>query len=79
MPATTAVHVFVELDKNSKIKIEFDVAEVTGAEIKSKAGVPADNDLARRSGGKLELITNEEIVPLKNGDQFVVFPPGTIS
>lgn len=79
MAVATAVHVFVEVDKTHKLKIEFDTPEATGGQIKSRAGVPADNDLALRNSGKLELITNDQVVPLKNGMHFVALPPGTIS
>lgn len=73
------VHIFVELNKNDKKKIEFDTDHVTGLQIKQRAGVPAEYDLARRHGQKLELVTNDQTVGIKNGDQFVALPPGTVS
>ena len=73
--AATTVHVFVEIDKHTKLKVEFETAEVTGRQIKEQAGVPLENDLARRQGQKLELVTNEQPVVLKNGDHFVSLPP----
>lgn len=76
---STIVHIFVELNKNDKRKIEFDTDRVTGLQIKEKAGVPSDFDLARRQGQKLELITNDQAIEIKNGEQFVALPPGTIS
>ena len=60
-------------------KLEFQQASVTGQEIKDKAGVPLDTDLARRVEGQLELVTNDKTVTIKNGDHFVVLPPGTVS
>lgn len=77
--ASTTVHIFVELNKNDKRKIEFDTDHVTGLQIKQQAGVPADYDLARRHGQKLELVTNDQTIEIKNGEHFVALPPGTIS
>jgi hypothetical protein len=72
-------HVFVEITKTDKRKVEFEKDTVTGEEIKLAAGVPLDSDLAQRVHGKLELVTNDKTVAIKNGDQFVALPPGTIS
>jgi hypothetical protein len=72
-------HIFVEITKTDKRKVEFDKDTVTGEEIKLAAGVPLDSDLAQRVHGKLELVTNDKTVAIKNGDQFVALPPGTIS
>lgn len=77
--ASTTVHIFVELNKNDKRKLEFDNDHVTGLQIKQRAGVPAENDLARRQGQKLELVTNDQTIEIRNGEHFVVLPPGTIS
>lgn len=77
--ASTTVHIFVELNKNDQRKIEFDTDHVTGLQIKQKAGVPADYDLARRQGQKLELVTNDQTIEIKNGEHFVALPPGTVS
>ena len=77
--AAMKIHIFVELNKNDKKKVEFDSDHVTGLQIKERAGVSAEYDLARRHGQKLELVTNEQTVEIKNGDQFVALPPGTIS
>jgi hypothetical protein len=76
---TTAVHVFVEIERNKQVKLEFENADVTGHQIKEKAGIPLDDDLALRHGQKLELITNDQPVTLTNGEHFVALPPGTIS
>lgn len=73
------VHVFVEIDRHTQKKIEFDTDQVTGAQIKTKAGVPLEDDLARRNGQKLDLVTNEQTITIKNGEHFVDLPPGTIS
>jgi hypothetical protein len=73
------IHIFVEIDRHTKKRLEFDTDQVTGAEIKTKAAVPLEDDLARRHGQKLDLVTNEQTITIKNGEHFVVFPPGTIS
>jgi hypothetical protein len=75
----TAIHIVVEVSKTDKRKLEFNHSEVTGQEIKEKANVPIDSDLARRVESKLELVANDEKITIKNGDQFVVLPPGSIS
>lgn len=77
--ATKVIHIFIEIDRNTRKELEFETREVTGRQIKERAGVPLDNDLARRQGQKLDLVTNDEPVTIKNGDHFVVLPPGTIS
>lgn len=74
------IHILVEVETHKPpVKVEFDTPEVTGRAIKDTAGVPLDNDLARREGQKLELVTNDELITIKNGDHFVSLPPGTIS
>ena len=73
------IHIFVEITKTDRREITFHEREVTGREIKAKAGVALDNDLALKDHGKLILITNDETVTLKDGEHFVVLPSGTIS
>jgi hypothetical protein len=73
------IHIFVEIDRKTRKKLEFSTPEVTGRQIKEQAGVPLENDLARRQGQKLDLVTNDQPITIKNGEHFVVFPPGTIS
>ncbi len=80
MTATqTTVHIFVEVTKTDKRKVEFDTDQVTGSQIKNAARVPLDSDLARRVDGQLVLVTNDETITIKNGDHFVSLPAGTIS
>ena len=82
MQTTTSktIHVFVEVENNKPpVKVEFDTSEVKGQDIKQRAGVPLENDLARRQGQKLELVTNDQTITIENGDHFVSLPPGTIS
>ena len=76
---STSVHIFVELSKTEQKKVDFNTDHVTGLQIKQQAGVPTDYDLARRQGQKLELITNDQTIEIKNGDHFVALPPGTVS
>ena len=73
------IHIVVEVTKDDHRKIEFDHSQVTGQEIKEKARVPVSDDLAKREHGKLVYIANSDLVPIKNGDHFAVFPAGTIS
>ncbi len=76
---STSVHIFVELSKTEQKKVEFNTDHVTGLQIKQQAGVPTDYDLARRQGQKLELVTNDQTIEIKNGEHFVALPPGTVS
>lgn len=76
---TLPIHIFVEIAKNDKKKVEFTTDQVTGLQIKEGAGVPADTDLAHRQGDSLELVTNEQTITIKNGEHFRVLPAGTIS
>jgi len=73
------VHIFVEIDKNKSIKVEFTSESVTGLQIKQAAGVPQDWDLGRKTGQKLEHIANDQQIQIKNGEHYVALPPGTIS
>ena len=76
----TRIHVFVEVTKTDQRKIEFDSDQVKGQEVKAAAGVPLENDLARREPGRnLVLVTNDETITIKDGEHFVSLPPGTIS
>jgi hypothetical protein len=77
--AATLTHIFVQINKDKQEKVEFDHTNVTGLEIKEKAGVPLGDDLALRVGEKLEQIANDQSITIKNGEHFVALPPGTIS
>ena len=74
-----SIHIFVEVTKTDHRKIEFQVDQVTGRQIKEAAKVSLDDDLAYKQEGKLVLVTNEETIKIKNGDHFVVLPHGSIS
>ena len=74
------IHVLVEAKLHEPpLQLDFDTDQVIGRTIKERAGIPLDNDLARRRGQKLELVTNDESIMIANGDHFVSLPPGTIS
>jgi hypothetical protein len=75
-----SVHIFIEIDgTRPPTKLEFDSPEVTGLQIKEKASVPPEDDLARRLGQRLELVVNDNVITIRNGEHFVALPPGTIS
>jgi hypothetical protein len=76
----TTIHIFVEVENfKPPVKVEFETDDVTGAEIKNGAHVPLTDDLAKRVGDRLEQVTNDQRVTIKNGEHFVALPPGTIS
>jgi hypothetical protein len=78
--ATKEIHIFVEVEPDKEpVRVEFETGEVTGREIKERAGVPLQDDLAIRRGKKLDLVTNDEKIAIKDGEHFVSLPPGTIS
>lgn len=68
------IHIFV-----GKTKVDFDTDQVTGRQIKERAGVSLDNDLAIKREDELVLVTNDEVITIKNGEHFVDLPAGTIS
>ena len=76
----TTVHIFVEINKNDQRKVEFESDHVTGGQIKVAAGVPAGFDIARRIGQKLgDVIKDDQVIEIKNGEHFVAVPAGTVS
>jgi hypothetical protein len=74
-----AVHIFLEVDRTTRKKLEFNTDRVSGRQIKEKGDVPLDWDLAKRQGERLELVTNDRIIEIRDGEHFVALPPGTIS
>jgi len=50
-------------------------ARTTGAVIKEKAGVPADDQLFRIEGSKEIEIGNDEPIEVHHGERFVATPP----
>jgi len=79
MTEIKTIHIFVEITKTDHRKLEFTTDQVKGRQIKEAAGVPLDSDLAAREEGKLNLVTNDETITIKEGKHFVVLPPGSIS
>lgn len=75
----TSVHIFLEIDHSKQEKLEFSTDRVTGREIKERGDIPLGDDLAKRQGDRVELVTDDQVVEIKNGDHFIALPPGTIS
>lgn len=81
MPEHEATHMKSEtvlIFVNDK-KVSFETDDVTGAQIKSAAGVPADYSLYRRAKGSNEPIGDAEQVDIKEGEHFFTRPPSNIS
>jgi len=74
-----AIHIFVEVDRQKQVRVEFETDRVSGKQIKDAAGVPLDWDLAVRRGERLEVVTNNQVIEIRDGEHFVALPPGTIS
>ena len=55
-------------------RYRFDTAQVTGAQIKNAANIPADFALHRRAQGGNEPIHDDALVHLRNGDHFFARP-----
>jgi hypothetical protein len=79
--STTAkvTHILLEIDRHSTKRLEFDSDDVSGKQIKEAGGVPLADDLAIRRGERLELVTNDQVIEIHDGERFVALPPGTIS
>lgn len=76
---STVVHIFVEIDRNHRVKVEFDTNHVTGLQIKQKAGVPPDYELARVEGNSRIAVPDDQVIEIKNGEHFIAVPSGNIS
>lgn len=50
-------------------------ADTTGAEIKSKAGVPADDQLFRIEGNREIPVGDSQRIKVHDGERFVATPP----
>jgi hypothetical protein len=76
-------HVFtIIVEVNGKDKeVKFEHSPVTGAEIRSEAGVPASDDLTRLVHGKPNggNITATDRVEIKEGEHFLAAPSGVVS
>ncbi len=76
--AHQGVHIFVKRGQQ-ELKLEFATAQATGLEIKTRAGGSAQDGLYISQGGKDAEVTDEEVVQLRNGEQFVLIPNGRVS
>jgi len=75
----TTVHIFVEIDRHRREEVEFHTDRVTGLQIKQKAGVPLDYELARVEGHRRIAVADDEVVEIRNGEHFIAVPSGNIS
>ena len=73
------IHIFVQIDKQNPVRVEFDTDHVTGAEIKAKAGVPADYDLAIVHGNKRDVVGDNQLIEIREGEHFIAVPGGNVS
>jgi Multiubiquitin len=60
-------------------KFVFMTDDVTGRQIKEKAGIPQDYSLYLRHPGDNEPISNDERVELHEGEHFFSRPPSNVS
>jgi len=74
------ITILVEVNGKDK-EIKFDHSPVTGAEIRSKAGVPPTDDLTKLVHGKPSggNILPTDRVEIKNGEHFLAAPNGVVS
>jgi len=74
------ITIFVEVNGKDK-EVRFDHSTVTGAEIRSKAGVPPTDDLTRLVDGKPVggNITPTDRIEIKDGEHFLAAPNGVVS
>jgi len=76
---TIHIFVFVQIDHEKHVKVEFDKSRVTGAEIKAKAGVPSDYELAIVHGQRHEAVRDNQEIEIRDGEHFVAVPGGSVS
>ena len=74
-----AVHIFVQIDHQKQVKVEFDHDLVTGAEIKVAAGVPSDYELAIVRGRTHTNLSDKEQITIEDGEHFIAVPGGSVS
>ena len=68
---TTGVRITVVIQN----RFLFDTSQVTGAQIKEAASIPADFALYRRAQGGNAPIPDDALLQLRNGDHFFARPP----
>ena len=73
------IHIFVQIDKQNPVKVEFDTDHVTGAQIKAKAGVPGDYELAIVHGNKRDAVADNQVIEIREGEHFIAVPSGSVS
>jgi Multiubiquitin len=59
--------------------VTFDTREVTGLDIKTKAGYPSNSELYRKDGEHLTLIANDQSLEIHDKEEFVDYPPTPVS
>ena len=74
------INIVVEVDGKKK-HVRFESSPVTGRAIREGAGAPLSDDLARLEHGKPTggNIGLDDQVEIKNSDQFIALPTGTVS
>lgn len=72
-PAKT-IHIFI-----NGHKFDTDSRGLTGAEIRALGNVPAGETLYLRHGDKEDIVTDDEVVKLRNGLKFESAPDGGVS
>jgi hypothetical protein len=74
------INIFVEVNGKDK-EIKFNQSPVTGEDVRSKAGVPASDDLTRLVDNKPVggNITPTDRVEIKDGEHFLAAPNGVVS
>jgi hypothetical protein len=57
--------------------VSTEMKELTGSEIKSVAGIPADYELWEVRGDQTVPVGNDQVVKIHNNEHFRAIPPGT--
>lgn len=76
---TKVIHIFVQIENQKEIKVDFTSETVTVAQIKLAAGVPPDFALAIKREGRPHPLRDDEVIEIKNGEHFIAVPNGTVS
>ena len=64
----------------NKTSYTFDTRKVTGLDIKNRAGLASNSELYRKEGDHLSAqIGNDQTIEIHDGEEFVDFPPTTVS
>jgi hypothetical protein len=72
------IKIIVKITKTERRELEFHQDQVTGREIKEKAGIPLESELAAERDGKYHVVANDTTVHIKNGEHFTILPPHVI-